>query len=342
MALQTQILEWAKKQKAFRVSGVLSFLKNAYSRQYIHRILKGLVKSGDIVRFGMTTNGTFYAHKNKMWFSEKIFRKTYINKGLQEHLVWEEIQRNCHFLAELKENVLNIATYAFSEMFNNAIEHSGSDKIRVTVKELSDAISITVEDYGVGVFKNVMKKAKLKNELEAMQELLKGKMTTDPKAHSGEGIFFTSKACDLYLLRSFAYDMRVDNEIKDVFFGKMGGRIRGTVVFMTIKKGKKESLNDFFVKYYSDPADIDFDKTEILVKLYAMGTVYISRSQARRILSRLEKFKKVILDFDKVPVVGQAFVDEIFRVYKQAHPEVLIVPVNMNEAVEFMVKRGMK
>lgn len=341
MALQTQILEWSKTQKPFSTLDVLSFLKNAYSRQYIHRILKALVKSGDLFSSGQT-KATLYAHFSKMHFLDKVFRKTYVNKGLQEHLVWEEIEHNCRFLAELKENVLNIVTYAFSEMFNNAIEHSQSGKIQVTIENLPTVIFINIRDYGVGVFKNVMKKAKLKSPPEAMQELLKGKMTTDPKAHSGEGIFFTSKACDLYLLRSFAYEMRVDNEIKDVFFGKMDDRVEGTVVFMTIKKGKKESLNDFFMKYYSDPADLDFDKTEILVKLYAMGTVYISRSQARRILSRLEKFKKVILDFDKVPVVGQAFVDEIFRVYKLKHPEVSIVPVNMNEAVEFMVKRGMK
>jgi hypothetical protein len=36
----------------------------------------------------------------------------------------------------------------------------------------------------------------LKNHLEAIQDLLKGKQTTMPKSHSGEGIFFTSKIAD--------------------------------------------------------------------------------------------------------------------------------------------------
>lgn len=341
MELKAKILDWAKKQKTFSASGVSVFLKNAYSRQHIQRVLKNLVKSGNLVSTGQT-KATLYAHAGKMQFLEMGFRKTYANKNLQEHLVWEEIRRNCSFLNDLPENVLNIAIYAFSEMFNNAIEHSKSDKIRVAVEDRANEISMIVKDYGVGVFRNVMKKASLSSETEAMQELLKGKMTTDPKAHSGEGIFFTSKACDLYVLRSFEYELRIDNRISDVFFGKLDDIVKGTEVFMTIGKRKKESLNDFFVKYYSDPKDFDFDKTQILIKLYTMGTVYISRSQAKRVLARLEKFKTVILDFDKVPVVGQAFVDEIFRVYKSKHPEMNIEPINMNEAVEFMVKRGSK
>ena len=70
-----------------------------------------------------------------------------------------------------------------------------------------------------------------------------------------------------------------------------------------------------------------------------MGTIYISRSQARRILAGLEKFKSVILDFDRVSTVGQAFVDEIFRVFQSRHQDITIAPVNMNDAVRFMIGR---
>ncbi|NCO44182.1 STAS-like domain-containing protein, partial [Candidatus Berkelbacteria bacterium] len=38
--------------------------------------------------------------------------------------------------------------------------------------------------------------------------------------------------------------------------------------------------------------------------------------------------------------VGQGFTDEIFRVFKTRHPHIKITPVNMNESVEFMVKRA--
>lgn len=65
----------------------------------------------------------------------------------------------------------------------------------------------------------------------------------------------------------------------------------------------------------------------------------VSRSEAREILENFVQFEEVILDFDKVPTVGQAFADEIFRVFKNKHPKIKIVPANMNESVEFMVKR---
>ena len=71
-----------------------------------------------------------------------------------------------------------------------------------------------------------------------------------------------------------------------------------------------------------------------------MGGVHISRSQARRVLSGLEKFKIVVMDYDKVPMVGQAFADEIYRVFKIKHPEIDVQDINMNESVRFMVERA--
>ena len=69
-----------------------------------------------------------------------------------------------------------------------------------------------------------------------------------------------------------------------------------------------------------------------------MGTIYVSRSQARALLVGLDKFRKVVLDFEGVSDIGQAFADEIFRVFKIAHPEVEIEFVNANDAVRFMIK----
>jgi ERCC4-type nuclease len=53
--------------------------------------------------------------------------------------------------------------------------------------------------------------------MEAIQDILKGKTTTMPKSHSGQGIFFTSKSGDLFILDSFGYQVIVDNKIPDVF-----------------------------------------------------------------------------------------------------------------------------
>lgn len=65
----------------------------------------------------------------------------------------------------------------------------------------------------------------------------------------------------------------------------------------------------------------------------------IARSEARTFLREWKNFDEIILDFEKVKTIGPSFADEVFRVFKIKHPEIEIIPINMNETVEFMVKR---
>ncbi len=67
----------------------------------------------------------------------------------------------------------------------------------------------------------------------------------------------------------------------------------------------------------------------------------MSRSQARRVLSRFERFKVVLLDFSGIEAIGQAFADEIFRVYTLDHPEIKLVAANGNEQVNHMINRAL-
>jgi len=55
----------------------------------------------------------------------------------------------------------------------------------------------------------------------------------------------------------------------------------------------------------------------------------------------LDKFKTVMLDFKDVSLVGQAFVDEIFRVFKNEHPDINIKYLNANNDVDDMIKKGL-
>ncbi len=88
-----------------------------------------------------------------------------------------------------------------------------------------------------------------------------------------------------------------------------------------------------------EDSDYGFDKTEIKIKLYITAGIHVSRSQARRVLHGLEKFKLIVFDFDKVPMIGQAFADEIFRVFHNKHPDIKLESINTNEAVQFMIDR---
>ena len=253
-----------------------------------------------------------------------------------------EIEEKFPRIAELPENIKSIFTFSFSEMFNNAIEHSQSKSISVEVSVREKDLSFIVNDGGVGAFRNIMKKKNLKSEIEAIQDLLKGKTTTMPKSHSGEGIFFTSKAGDVFILDSFGYRLSINTIKPNVAIYHLPTRKRGTRVVFRINTDSNRHLNDVFKKYTNliEESDYGFDKTEIRVKLFTSGGVHISRSQARRILVGLEKFKIVLFDYEKVPMVGQAFADEIYRVFQELHPDIRLENENMSEGVRFMIDRA--
>jgi len=57
-------------------------------------------------------------------------------------------------------------------------------------------------------------------------------------------------------------------------------------------------------------------------------------------LARIELFKLVIFDFAYVDSIGQAFADEIFRVFANQHKEIELAHIHTNEAVKQMIDRA--
>ncbi|MBU1033128.1 MAG: DUF4325 domain-containing protein [Patescibacteria group bacterium] len=341
MINKAKILEIANKKGKITTKELS--LKFGVSRQYLHQLLSELIGDKKIIKIGETRTAFYVSSLYAQTHPEvipSIFCKKYKNVTLEEHNVLMDIEKSFFALTDLPENIHSIFTFAFSEMFNNAIEHSRSKRIGVEITLRNKKLTFVVEDSGIGVFRNIMKKKKLDSEIQAIQDLLKGKTTTMPKSHSGEGIFFTSKSADKFILDSFGYYLTISKN--DIHIKHIPTIKRGTRVIFEIDTTSKLHLNDVFKKYTNleDDGNYGFDKTEIRVKLYTMGGVHISRSQARRILSGLEKFKIILLDFDKVPIVGQAFVDEIYRVFQNMHPSIVIQEENMSEGVRFMVVRA--
>ena len=85
-----------------------------------------------------------------------------------------------------------------------------------------------------------------------------------------------------------------------------------------------------------------FSKTIVPVKLAQHeGEKLVSRSQAKRLTMRFQRFQSVVLDFAGVEEIGQAFADEVFRVFRQAHPGTRLLPINLTQEVRNMVKRAM-
>ena len=89
-----------------------------------------------------------------------------------------------------------------------------------------------------------------------------------------------------------------------------------------------------------DKENFCFSKTTVPVRLVQYGDErLVSRSQAKRLLSRVDRFKVVIFDFENVNAIGQAFADEIFRVFNNRYPEIEIHTVNTNKEVEQQIAR---
>lgn len=342
MPIIDNIIKIAKKRGKITTKTITT--KYAVSRQYASRLIGELVAKKQLLKIG-STKKSFYiipeAASKHPHFLYTTYTRSLKNEQLEEHLVLEDVKNKLQILNQLPENVRSIFEYAFSEMLNNAIEHSNSPRIKIEVSVDKHALLFVISDFGVGVFNSVSKKMGLHSELEAVGEILKGKTTTMPKSHSGEGIFFTARTADYFALDSYGYQLIFDNRIPDVFIREVKRIKHGTKVIFKIATKSERHLIDVFNAYTNLDADSDygFDKTEIHVKLYDLTGVHFSRSQARRILTNLNKFKVVVFDYKQVPVVGQAFADEIYRVFHNKYPAIKLESINMNKSVEFMVKR---
>jgi len=334
MELKNLILKKVTEKKKITVSEVVK--ETGFSRAYVQRVFRSLIDEGELSLIGRA-NSAHYVKGSHSQAAKKIIKEL-TNENLNEDSVWSLVRSDA-FFDKRPSNLMKIIGYVFTEMLNNAIDHSGGKNIYLKFEINNGVLSFDVNDNGVGILNNIRKKMNLNSNQEAIQDLLKGKQTTAPEAHSGEGIFFTSRIADKMVIYASGKKIIFDNNIGDVFV-KDNPKRRGTRVRFEINIKTKKKLEDVFRKYTGE--SFEFGKTEVLIKLYEMGTEYISRSQARRVLVGLEKFKSINLDFDKVETVGQGFADEVFRVWQSLHPSVKIEYKNAKDNIEFMIRHALE
>ncbi len=258
-------------------------------------------------------------------------------EGLEEVDVWEQASEAWGLTEHSEEYA--VFHYTCTELVNNAIDHSGGTRVELRLfRDAPEKLRFEVRDDGVGAFERLRSTLGLDAPLDAIVELSKGKATSDPSRHSGEGLFFTSRILDRFRLAANGIEWMVDNELDDQAVG-VSAVTSGTLAGGTFSIPPHRTTAQMFRAYAGE--DFAFSRTRPRVMLAALGTDFVSRSEAKRVLARLESFDDVDLDFGGVAGVGQAFVDEVFRVWPSVHPGTKIVPVNMNAAIEFMVKRGL-
>lgn len=307
--------------------------KFGITRQAVNKHLTRLREQGTITKEGTGRSSTYRL--------VPLFEQTFlypITDALAEDLVWRKDIKDT--ISPLPDNVLNIWHHGFTEMFNNAIDHSSGTQISVQVTKTAISTEICIADDGVGIFKKIQTELDLLDERHAIFELSKGKLTTDPRNHSGEGIFFTSRMFDKFeILSGGLYFSHERGKPEDWLLERSKARA-GTSVFMELNNHTARTTRKVFDEF-TESDDYTFDKTIVPVDLARYGPdELISRSQAKRLLARVELFKHVIFDFQGVDSIGQAFADQIFRVFANEHPEIELVSIHTSAEVKRMIARA--
>lgn len=340
--IKKHILELIEKDKKNIVANIHETF--GVSATTVYRYLSELLKKKIIEKNTNKKSGY------ELCAERKIFIYFPQEQHMEEDIIYHKDILPC--LADISDSAQKIWYHSFTEIMNNAIDHANAQTIACSVTQNKLNATILIKDDGIGIFnkiveynKNVL--GKDISEDEAVGELFSGKFTTDSSNHSGEGIFFTSRLVDKFIIcsdgRFFSHDSYDAEQLLNLFeieTNKGADYLRkqkGTLVMMVLsnysRRNIEKVLNDF-----SDP-DRGFFRTQILIKNVIPNGDPVSRSQAKRLYNNFEKFEEVELDFSGIENIGQAFTHELFIVFKRNHPKVTLIVKNANSKVENMIKR---
>lgn len=301
----------------------------------VYRYLRELESQGIIEK----KNGKYDLVKTHY----KVILSRTLDEMDEEDIVYDQYIRR--YVEGFPDNVQQVWQYAFMEMMNNAIDHSEAAHVCLSVTQTYMSTTIMIVDDGIGIFRKIKECCGYASLDDAVNELFKGKLTTDSQNHSGEGIFFTSRVLDRFAAISdgkvFTHDKYLERyrNLEDIPTMESWRERKGTIIYMGLSNFTNKLLKEVF-DMFSD-VDGGFTKTKIPVK-NIFETYPVSRSQAKRLCHRFDKFQEVELDFSDIGEIGQGFAHEIFVVFQNRHPEVSLIPTNMNEAVEKMVNHVKK
>jgi anti-sigma regulatory factor (Ser/Thr protein kinase) len=305
------------------------------SRQALNLHMRDLISSGRIIKTGATRSARYYLTESAP--PPEKFNKTVRLVNLDESAVYDDLATTLNLKSVLSSDQESIMHYGFTEMLNNAIDHSKADKCDITVSLDAARIEFKIRDRGIGVFHSIASRFSLEDEHAGMIELIKGKTTTMPDAHSGEGIFFSSRVADKFVLRSHNIQL-VWDKFKDDVFVSRPRYSKGTLVHFILSRSSRTKLETVFARFAPKEFDFEFSKTKIMIKL--LKSEYISRSEAKRLVVNLDKFREVELNFKNVSQLGQGFADEVFRIFANKNPATALKTSNANSSIQAMISHA--
>lgn len=262
----------------------------------------------------------------------------YTLQGLQEDLPW---RRDFAPYFNLPSAVLQMAQHAFTELLNNAIDHSGGQTVTVSVRQTPLQLQLLVSDDGCGLFNRIEQSFDIADPALAMLELSKGKLTSAPNHHSGHGLFFTSRLADIFDIHANANAWQSRAWERGAWRPGRTNAVStrsGTSIYMAITLDTTRTLDSVLQAHSANGCGYDFARTLVPLQLMApAGATLASRAEAKRAVHRLNQFAHAELDFTGVHSIGHGFADELFRVFKRENPQLELRPVGMAAQVAAMV-----
>ncbi len=304
------------------------------SRSTMGKWLRALIDEGWLVRQGSRSHPVY-----KPSLLRQVNRG-YELAGLDEQTPWERDFAPCF---DLVPNVARLAHHAFTELLNNAVDHSGGTRVTISMRQNPTHLHLLIKDDGCGVFDRIQDAFHIASPQLALLELSKGKLTTQPELHTGRGLFFTSRLFDVFDLYANQLTYQHNHWQRKEWLKANPLGSNGTAIFMSLALNSTRTLEAVFSSHGRGAQDLSFSRTEVAMRLaHAAGEALESRAQAKRIANRLDAFDTVDLDFEGVDAIGQGFADELFRVFARAHPKVQLQPRNMTAKVAAMVAQAME
>lgn len=318
-----QLIDSGDPHCASKAAETLSVARSTIYNYISQMITDNIIEKDSNGKYRLVSHNQTFLYENKNLREENIF-----NRDILPHL------------RSLPQNVISVWRYAFTEMMNNAIDHSQAENITIYLKQNRLNTTINICDDGVGIFEKIREYMlrehgeELTHE-ECMGLLFAGKFTTAKEYHSGEGIFFTSHLMDLfYILSDKLFFTR--NNFSECYLNA-DGCTSGTVVCMVLSNKSHKTPKEVFDRYTN--SDNGFSKTNIPIAHMFTDGYPVSRSEARRLGEMLSRFSVAILDFSGVASIGQAFTHELFVVWQKRHPDITLETKDVAPDVENMIKR---
>ncbi|MDY6787566.1 MAG: DUF4325 domain-containing protein [candidate division WOR-3 bacterium] len=302
------------------------------SRAMADRYLKQLIESNVITKHGKT-KGAYYVWGNESSSPLSLKRKFSV-ENKDEDAVFDIFNLKLNLRKKCNKKSYEILRYGITEMVNNAIDHSRSKEFSVEVKITDYEVISTVRDYGIGIFRNIIEFMNLDRPEDAMAIIMKGKVTTYPEKHSGEGIFFTMKSADRFIIRSYRDSLiKTNGEIITSSIKKL----KGTEVEFSISRNTNRALRRVFDNYAGKEFEYQFNKTSVYLNIEGDSQL-ISRSKAKRMIQGMNKFNEIEVDFKDIKTIGQGFAHEIFNVFMKNNADITFTVLNAEPPIKAMIK----